>query len=385
MNKTILTLFVALFLFSFASASYQVIKVNVDEGWNGFAMPMAESQMDWTEKNITLGVGPNLIGWSANKTVPISSINYYFGDVLYNYSQAVSLFNLQITETVGGGDAIGDNTSSFGASFKPYKAYWISTNTSGSMNIVGLYSGKTDATYNLADIRFINDTTNLSIGDAVGAGWVQGSDASSVVYYAINSLGSVDFEYILAEDDPFVEDDIFTLNSWEGYFINGLQNVSLYREDAFGYYADFYNLTDNNATLTGSGTGTFGVQVNDSNGTVILKMNGITSIAVNTEDSLFTTSIEFNEAVNYDYYWETYSSDGFVAQSEMRSYSVAEGAAPDEPSSAFAFLLILMGVALVAKAIMISLTEDLDKETMKVIIILLVAICILGGVTWGLS
>jgi hypothetical protein len=44
-----------------------------------------------------------------------------------------------------------------------------------------------------------------------------------------------------------------------------------------------------------------------------------------------------------------------------------------------------MGVALVAKAIMISLTEDLDKETMKVIIILLVAICILGGVTWGLS
>ena len=49
-------------------------------------------------------------------------------------------------------------------------------------------------------------------------------------------------------------------------------------------YPQFYNYSDNSGTLTNSGTANFYVNINNTNGTVILQIDGVNYTATNTSN-----------------------------------------------------------------------------------------------------
>lgn len=73
-------------------------------------------------------------------------------------------------------------------------------------------------------------------------------------------------------------------------------------------YPIFYNYWDNNATLTSSGLGKFNITVNNTNGTVILNINGQTILATNLTNNIYNASYNFSSSGIYIYNWTAYGN-----------------------------------------------------------------------------
>src|SRR4030066_225304 len=73
-------------------------------------------------------------------------------------------------------------------------------------------------------------------------------------------------------------------------------------------YPSFSAYWDDNATLTGSGTGKFNVTLKDTNGTVYLRINGTTIYATNLSANVYNVSYAFASAGTYLYNWTSYEN-----------------------------------------------------------------------------
>lgn len=87
----------------------------------------------------------------------------------------------------------------------------------------------------------------------------------------------------------------------------GLDNV-LINCSYVEIYPQFYNYIDNNATQTGTGTGFFNVTVNNTNGTVILNINGNNHLATNLTASVYNASHIFASSGTFVYNWTAYGN-----------------------------------------------------------------------------
>ena len=87
-------------------------------------------------------------------------------------------------------------------------------------------------------------------------------------------------------------------------FVNLLASVSA--------ISTFTQVTDNSGTLKGSGTGTFSVNISDTNGTVGLEFNGVNYTVTNVS-RIFSASVVFGEDSegNYNYYWWSNNATSF--------------------------------------------------------------------------
>ena len=89
-------------------------------------------------------------------------------------------------------------------------------------------------------------------------------------------------------------------------------------------YPIFSDYWDDNATLIDSGTGHFNVTVLNTNGTVLLEINGTNVTATNLSASVYNVSYDFVVAGDYPYKWHSWgngTSENYNV-SEDRSYTV---------------------------------------------------------------
>jgi hypothetical protein len=89
-------------------------------------------------------------------------------------------------------------------------------------------------------------------------------------------------------------------------------------------YPIFSNYWDDNATLVNSGTGHFNVTVANTNGTVLLEINGVNVTATNLTASVYNASYSFTTNGTYSYKWHSWgngTSHNYNV-SATRSYSV---------------------------------------------------------------
>lgn len=94
-------------------------------------------------------------------------------------------------------------------------------------------------------------------------------------------------------------------------------------------YPVFFNFSDNNNTLNGSGVGLFNVSINNTNGTVLLEINSSNYTATNISGNLFNASFNFTTNGTYSYKWHAYGngSSSLFNSSSNRSYFVGPTAA----------------------------------------------------------
>ncbi|MDP1729284.1 MAG: right-handed parallel beta-helix repeat-containing protein, partial [archaeon] len=108
---------------------------------------------------------------------------------------------------------------------------------------------------------------------------------------------------------------VFNVSSFSNYTIG---------EEPDNYYPQFSNYGDNNATLTSSGVGLFNVTVENTNGTVILEINGLNITAENLTSNVYNISYNFASAGTYSYRWLAYGNGTFnqFNSSETRYYLI---------------------------------------------------------------
>ena len=112
----------------------------------------------------------------------------------------------------------------------------------------------------------------------------------------------------------FVEDTNENINTTE-------QRTITIQKDTV--YPQFSNYSDNNATLSGSGTAIFNVTVNNTNGTVWLFINGTNLTATNLTADVYSVSLTL-EAGTYNYTWNAYGngSEKLFNNSGLIAYTV---------------------------------------------------------------
>jgi len=104
------------------------------------------------------------------------------------------------------------------------------------------------------------------------------------------------------------------------------------------FYPQFSNYHDNNNSLTSSGIGTFNITVQNTNGTVLLEINGTNVTASNATygDSIYNATYTFTNHGNYVYRWYAYGNGAtnLLNVSASRIYMVAN----DTTSPVFTYI-----------------------------------------------
>jgi hypothetical protein len=90
-------------------------------------------------------------------------------------------------------------------------------------------------------------------------------------------------------------------------------------------YPSFSGYWDDNFTVTGGGYGHFNVTVENTNGTVVLEIGGVSVPASNTTATAFNISYNFTDDGVYTYRWggwssDVYNSSGYMYYTVNRSY-----------------------------------------------------------------
>ena len=98
-------------------------------------------------------------------------------------------------------------------------------------------------------------------------------------------------------------------------------------------YPLFSNYLDNNGTLLGTGTGLFNVTVANTNGTVILHINGTNILASNLSANVYNASHTFTSSGTYNYNWTAYGNGTShnLNTSQIQSYTVNASADTSYP------------------------------------------------------
>ncbi len=94
--------------------------------------------------------------------------------------------------------------------------------------------------------------------------------------------------------------------SWNNYNVSATQSYMVNYVDAI--YPSFNNYSDNNATLNNSGTGTFNVTVVNTNGTVLLEINGDNTTATHLGNNIYNATYLFTLGGTYSYQWYSYGN-----------------------------------------------------------------------------
>jgi hypothetical protein len=102
-------------------------------------------------------------------------------------------------------------------------------------------------------------------------------------------------------------------------------------------YPSFSSYSDNNASLSGSGTAWFNATIENTNGTAGITFNNINYTATNLTSNIYNVSVSLTSAGTYNYSWYAYGngSDNLLNTSEIIIYLVnesVEAASPVEES-----------------------------------------------------
>jgi sporulation protein YlmC with PRC-barrel domain len=122
--------------------------------------------------------------------------------------------------------------------------------------------------------------------------------------------------------------EAISINSSGGLQTTGIRNViinsSFLGSPSDTTYPQFSNYWDNNATLTNSGTGNFNVTLFNTNGTVLLEINGTNVTATNLSSNVYNVSYNFTTNGVYQYKWHSWGNgtSELYNVSETKNYVV---------------------------------------------------------------
>ncbi|MFC2135389.1 DUF2341 domain-containing protein, partial [Bacteroidota bacterium] len=139
---------------------------------------------------------------------------------------------------------------------------------------------------------------NCSLWDNSTGMWqTNQSNSSAVINGSTNS-----FNKIYASDGTF-KWNVECCNGGECEFASSNRTFTI--DTTYPQFSDFW---DDNATLIGSGTGHFNVTVENTNGSVLLEINGVNVTASNLTSNVYNVSYYFSSSGNYTYRWHSWGN-----------------------------------------------------------------------------
>jgi hypothetical protein len=295
-----------------AGYDYKYYK-KLKQGWNPFSILTGNATLDFTDRNITVYPGVNMIGYSSEISYPKAKVFYSYdgGSCYYEHCHALGILN--ITELVT--TQLSTSGMDF-TRFNPSNAYSVEASYDGNLTFFKVGGDLTTDTYAWSDLMFRDEITGevKNVTDAFnnGNGWI-GAPGVSDVGYVVLYWGR---EF---PDDPQstflpITTKSGIMTSWEGYFIWGkTENITLLRQD----YNDtqsyiksqegfFDTININNCVGTGCGSSS--------------EMN-YTNIAMQNQTNKFTSNQQIdnsklnlnNSKLHMDNGTSIYSADIFVA------------------------------------------------------------------------
>ena len=152
---------------------------------------------------------------------------------------------------------------------------------------------------------------------------VSDTDALSACWYSLN--GGAANTTITCGDNVTGLTSTEGSNTWKVWANDSANNVNVssvtfLKDTAYPIFSAYY---DNNATLTGSGTGLFNVTLTNTNGTVFLEINNTNYTALNVTSNVYNVSVSLTNGT-YSYYWGSWGNGTsyLYNTSGMRSYTV---------------------------------------------------------------
>ena len=149
-----------------------------------------------------------------------------------------------------------------------------------------------------------------------------GNEGSST--YGVDLDGTLDEIRVSTTDraDAWLKANYNNQFNITGFITSGTIQETAEEED--NEYPQFSNYSDNNATLTDSGTALFNVSITHTNGTVFLEINETNYTATSLGDNAFNITLDTLGAGTYAYYWGSWGN-GTSANynvSETRYYTI---------------------------------------------------------------
>ncbi|MBT4135339.1 LamG domain-containing protein, partial [archaeon] len=208
--------------------------ITLNSGWNLIALNLSGGSSG-ADRNISLSSGWNLLGVSSDSNLSFSGLTFtndsgtsgsWTGSVNDNQVNAYSVYYDNPSDAVGKYKYSSASALSMDdSSLRGQKGYWVYANKSGNLTLSSAGGVAVGVTYNWADLRFSNGTSNLNITDAGDEGWV-----TTTLQYWDPAEGG--FDTICASTGPPYFCDRTTILSWEGTFVYSNQNnVVMIREN----------------------------------------------------------------------------------------------------------------------------------------------------------
>jgi len=208
--------------------------VVLNTGWNLISLELKNRTTG--EKNITLNEGWNLIGYSGAETTTIDDLNVSFSPTK-SWEEGVSDGNVSAYLAFYDSSAATSSDRKYkyaatselnmdSSELEADKGYWVYANTSGTLSIT-TEGSNTGESYAYSDLRVSNGTDEKTIAEADAAGWIE----SVLKYYGCEPIPFV-IDCSNPDSWEFMDLSSGNLNSYQGYFINGLQdNITLIRRN----------------------------------------------------------------------------------------------------------------------------------------------------------
>jgi hypothetical protein len=207
-------------------------RIALGSGWNMISLGVSEDAGATEDVNVSLSAGWNLVGYSG-----VDNVTYT--DLTVNGSAiALSVADGKIQKQFTRIDA-----SAGKFKMAPYhetelvrdRAYWVYANEGAVLTMPGARAaGVADENVSLSDIRFTNGSVEKNITAARVAGWVGGSNNSNAIYRGTSQGGDWGWSNVqdyaewgeLSCQDyiDFGNPGDCAINSWEGYYLKGLQD-----------------------------------------------------------------------------------------------------------------------------------------------------------------
>lgn len=206
-----------------AGYDYKYYK-KLKQGWNPFSILTGNATLDFTDRNITVYPGVNMIGYSSEISYPKEKVFYSYdgGSCYYEHCHALGILN--ITELVT--TQLSTSGMDF-TRFNPSNAYLVEASYDGNLTFFKVGGDLTTDTYAWSDLMFEDEVSGevKNISEAATSGWIQGT----MRYYLGSQID--DYGFISSINMP---DENFRnyISSWEGYFIySNSEDIVLLRQD----------------------------------------------------------------------------------------------------------------------------------------------------------
>jgi hypothetical protein len=199
----------------------QIAQYNITlyKGWNMVSL-ISDYTLDGTDRNISVEPGENLIGYSSNKSLNLSQVQFISTEgTVYTWEEASNAGKVQRFLSYRENRRykyVGlEEDGMHDYALRPNKAYKLFANEAGNITLPGAGgSPPEEETFDWSNIEAYRQGTVATLDSGTADNWLFLPDDQFIYYYT--STGSYDEVYGSCGISPNCKE---TISPWEGYFI----------------------------------------------------------------------------------------------------------------------------------------------------------------------